>query len=102
MHVHVSVDAILFAAAGRAAEVHPAVRAVVGDTLSRWTFRDFDGRIIREYKSDMLQDWIWEEDEFYGDGVLLGGETQEWQYAAAKSTAARGIIIWTTSAASAS
>ncbi|HUJ12444.1 MAG TPA: RHS repeat-associated core domain-containing protein, partial [Thermoanaerobaculia bacterium] len=53
---------------------------VVGDTLSRWTFRDFDGRIIREFKSDMLQDWIWEEDEFYGDGILLGGETQEWQY----------------------
>ena len=52
----------------------------VGDTLSRWTIRDFEGRIIREYKADNLQMWIWEADNFYGDGALMGGETQEWGY----------------------
>jgi len=52
----------------------------VGDTLSRWTIRDFEGRIVREFKADSLQAWFWEQDYFYGGGVLIGGESQEWGY----------------------
>jgi len=52
----------------------------VGDSLSRWTIRDFEGRIVREYEADSLTSWFWEQDSFYGEGSLLGGETQEWGY----------------------
>jgi len=52
----------------------------VYDSLSRWTIRDFEGRVVREYEADSLTLWFWEQDEFYGEGSLLGGETQEWGY----------------------
>lgn len=54
----------------------------VGDTLSRWTIRDFEGRVIREYKADNLAVWIWESDNFYGEGALMAGEAQQWGYTA--------------------
>jgi len=46
------------------------------EDIARWTIRDFDGRLIREYKSDEggLAYWTWEEDHFYGEDGLLGGE----------------------------
>jgi len=47
---------------------------------SRWTIRDFEGRIIREYKGDSSGYWTWEEDYFYGEGSLMGGDTQPWGY----------------------
>jgi RHS repeat-associated protein len=53
---------------------------VVGDTLSRWMIRDFDGNIIREYKGDNMFIFYWEEDSFYGEGTLVGGETQDWSW----------------------
>jgi RHS repeat-associated protein len=53
---------------------------IVGDSLSRWTIRDFEGRIIREFKADNLLYWMWELDEFYDEDALLGGESQPWSY----------------------
>jgi len=46
------------------------------EDIGRWTIRDFDGRLIREFKSDegALSYWTWEEDFFYGEGALMGGE----------------------------
>src|ERR1041385_987164 len=58
------------------------------DTLSRWTIRDFEGRILREYKGSGLGvgtgmgAWTWESDYFYGESSLMGGETEEWGYTA--------------------
>jgi RHS repeat-associated protein len=51
---------------------------VVNDSLGRWTIRDFEGRIVREYKTANLSMWTWEGDYFYGEGSLVGGETQQW------------------------
>lgn len=52
---------------------------------SRWTFRDFDGHVIREYNVDQFDNqqgglWRWEQDSFYGEGMLLGGETQAFYF----------------------
>jgi hypothetical protein len=51
---------------------------------ARWTFRDFDGRILREYtsiKSGLGFDlWTWEQDYFYGENGLIGGETLDYGY----------------------
>jgi RHS repeat-associated protein len=55
---------------------------MVNDPLSRWTIRDFEGRVIREYKADSFEAWTWEEDNFYGESALVGGETQGWGYTA--------------------
>lgn len=60
----------------------------VGGTTSRWTMRDFEGHVIREYRADSIETplaeggglWTWEQDSFYGEGMLLGGETQAWNY----------------------
>lgn len=48
--------------------------------VGRWTIRDFDGRVLREFRSDNesnmpIADWMWTEDYVYGAGQLLGGET---------------------------
>jgi RHS repeat-associated protein len=52
------------------------------DTLiSRWTVRDLEGRVLREFKSDDTGEgsyWYWEQDYVYADGLLVGGETQKW------------------------
>jgi RHS repeat-associated protein len=55
---------------------------MVNDPLSRWTIRDFEGRVIREYKADSFEAWTWEEDNFYGESSLVGGETQGWGHTA--------------------
>src|SRR4029079_2023421 len=52
----------------------------IAAALSRWTIGDFEGRIVREFKADSLQAWFWEQDYFYGGGVLIGGESQEGGY----------------------
>ncbi|HYK00454.1 MAG TPA: RHS repeat-associated core domain-containing protein, partial [Thermoanaerobaculia bacterium] len=49
--------------------------------LSRWTIRDTEGRVLREFKGDDSESetfWYWEQDYVYADGQLVGGETQEW------------------------
>ena len=59
------------------------------DSLSRWTIRDLDGQIMREYRGDdqgMTMLWFWEQDHIRGEGQLLGGETQEWGYNASTSS----------------
>lgn len=49
--------------------------------FSRWIITDFDGRPLREFRSDYplsyLQDaeWLWTEDWVYAGGQLVGGET---------------------------
>lgn len=51
---------------------------------SRWTIRDLDGQIMREFRGDMYVDgmyWIWKQDHVRADGVLVSGETQQWGYA---------------------
>jgi RHS repeat-associated protein len=51
--------------------------------LSRWTIRDLDGRVLREFKSDDTVSesyWYWEQDYVYAGGELVGGETQEWSF----------------------
>jgi RHS repeat-associated protein len=59
---------------------------LVGDSLTRWTIRDFDAHIIREFEAyhyglgDYNWYWYWDEDNFYGEGTLLAGETQAWQF----------------------
>jgi RHS repeat-associated protein len=59
---------------------------LVGDSLTRWTIRDFDGDIIREFEAyhygfgGSSWSWYWDEDYFYGGRTLLAGETQAWQY----------------------
>jgi RHS repeat-associated protein len=57
---------------------------LINDNPVRWTFRDFEGRIIRDYtsvKSGLeFGMWTWEQDYFYGESGLIGGETQDWGY----------------------
>jgi RHS repeat-associated protein len=53
------------------------------DSLSRWTIRDLDGQSLREYRGEdfgLTMPWYWEQDHICGEGLLLGGETQEWRY----------------------
>jgi len=51
------------------------------DSLSRWMIRDFDGRILREYKGNNLTVWTWEQDYFYAENALVGGENITWGFA---------------------
>lgn len=56
---------------------------VDGDSLSRWTIRDLQGRVIREYRGEGagMDWWIWQLDEIYADGKLVAGEKQPfWFY----------------------
>jgi RHS repeat-associated protein len=42
-----------------------------------WSFRDTDGKVVREYKSNIsntAMPWLWVEDYVYRDGALLGSE----------------------------
>jgi RHS repeat-associated protein len=43
--------------------------------LSRWTLRDLDGKVLREYLSDS-RGWSLANDYLYRDGLLLAAETQ--------------------------
>jgi RHS repeat-associated protein len=60
---------------------------LINDNPVRWTFRDFEGRVIREYTSVKtgleFGMWTWEQDYFYGESGLIGGETQDYGYTAA-------------------
>jgi len=59
------------------------IGTIMDSSLSRWTMRDFDGQIIREFKSDDLGDdmiWFWSMDQVRGEKQVLAGETQEWSY----------------------
>jgi RHS repeat-associated protein len=62
------------------------IGTLIDSALSRWTIRDLEGQVIREYKADHGPDdrmyWFWEQDHFHGGGALVGGETQEWGYTA--------------------
>jgi RHS repeat-associated protein len=57
---------------------------LVGDSLTRWTFRDFEGHIVREFEGYHYGpgSWYfyWDQDNFYGEGTLMAGESQPWQY----------------------
>jgi RHS repeat-associated protein len=57
---------------------------LVGDSLTRWTFRDFEGHIVREFEGYHYGpgSWYfyWDQDDFYGEGTLMAGESQPWQY----------------------
>lgn len=60
------------------------IGTLIGWSLARWTIRDFDGQIIREYKGENQigvggLDWYWEQDHIRGAGQLLAGETQQWK-----------------------
>ncbi|HYC93584.1 MAG TPA: RHS repeat-associated core domain-containing protein, partial [Thermoanaerobaculia bacterium] len=46
------------------------------ENLIRWTLRDFDGRVLREYRGDCCA-WEWMEDYVYGEGRLLAGQREE-------------------------
>lgn len=49
-----------------------------------WTIRDFEGRVIREFRSFIPapnqpeEYWEWRLDRFYGEGQLIAGERQRW------------------------
>ena len=45
------------------------------ENLIRWTLRDFDGRVLREYRGDCCA-WEWMEDYVYGEGRLLAGQRE--------------------------
>lgn len=53
-------------------------------SLQRWTIRDFDGQILREFSgySEGLGGmvWSWEQDHIRGGGQLVAGETVTWRY----------------------
>ncbi len=60
------------------------IGTLIGWSLARWTIRDLDGQIIREYKGENQigvegLDWYWEQDHIRGAGQLLAGETQQWK-----------------------
>jgi RHS repeat-associated protein len=53
------------------------------DSLSRWTVRDLEGQVLREYRGDDLgftMRWYWDADYIRGEGQLVAGETQTWTY----------------------
>jgi RHS repeat-associated protein len=57
------------------------IGTILDDSVSRWTFRDFEGQALREFVAeDMGQDLIfrWEQDYIRGEGQLVGGESQPW------------------------
>ncbi|HEX2834374.1 MAG TPA: RHS repeat-associated core domain-containing protein [Thermoanaerobaculia bacterium] len=59
------------------------IGTMLDSSTSRWTMRDFEGQIIREYKSEELGSemiWIWHLDHVRGENQLLAGESQAWGY----------------------
>jgi RHS repeat-associated protein len=41
---------------------------------ARWTIRDFNGRVVREFEN--RYEWLWRGDYVYADGRLVGGERE--------------------------
>lgn len=57
------------------------IGVIKDQSLVRWTLRDFDGRPLREFKSEgMTNVWKWELDYFYAEGQLVAGDSQKWGY----------------------
>jgi RHS repeat-associated protein len=50
------------------------IAVIYDEDLIRWTFRGFDGRVLREYRGNCCDPWEWMEDYVYGEGRLLAGE----------------------------
>jgi len=49
-------------------------------TVVRWTIRDFNGKVLREFQDDGLVGggaWEWTEDYVYAGGTLVGAETEQ-------------------------
>src|ERR1051326_695627 len=43
-------------------------------TFTRWTVRDFGGKVLREFRADSINAWTWTEDYIYRDGQLVAAE----------------------------
>jgi RHS repeat-associated protein len=59
------------------------IGVLIDSMLQRWTIRDFDGQILREftgYDNGLNLVWSWEQDHVRGEGQLIAGETVTWQY----------------------
>lgn len=59
------------------------IGTIIDSSLQRWTIRDFDGQILREfsgYDNGLNLVWSWEQDHIRGDGQLIAGETQQFGY----------------------
>ncbi len=56
------------------------IGTLIDTSLTRWTIRDFDGQIVREFKGDGENYWMWVEDHIRAGGVLVAGETQPFFY----------------------
>jgi len=69
------------------------IATVVDSTLSRWTFRDFNNQILREYEVHdfgAFSDWFWRQDHIRGEGQLIAGETPQWHIFTQEFTARYG------------
>jgi RHS repeat-associated protein len=70
------------------------IGAVMGTALPatfRWTIRDFQGQVLREYFStNPYQEWEWQQDHIRGEGQLLAGETIQWKYDPPNASSATG------------
>lgn len=62
-------------------DVNDELLGVVNSGGARWTFRDFEGRVLREYYTPNPNDWsvawLWRQDFIYGEGELVAGETPQ-------------------------
>jgi RHS repeat-associated protein len=59
------------------------IGVVTSTDSSRWSIRDFQGQVLREYRGEITSVWYWywNQDYIRGEGgQLLAGETQKWQY----------------------
>lgn len=63
------------------------IGTIIDDNLSRWSIRDLEGRVLREYQQDSyvspgIMSWLWAQDYVYGENALVGGESQKFEYTA--------------------
>src|ERR1700754_852758 len=56
------------------------IGVVIDSSLSRWKIRDFNGKVLREFKGDDAGGgpWEWMEDYTYGAGRLLGADRESY------------------------
>ena len=52
------------------------IGVIVDAGLARWKLRDFDGRVLREFRDDVGATWHWVEDYVHGGGRILGAERE--------------------------
>ena len=62
------------------------IGTIIDQSTSRWTIRDLNGRIIREFRGDSGGVWRWEQDHIYGEAGLVAGESQTFEYTGASGT----------------